>query len=233
MWCHVVDVVDVVDLIFRLYMRLHFFCWFGLGAWESGMLGKLVVILILMLSTGQALLEADREAAWFVEKTMADGWTPRIWRVFWFPPGGCFCVFACIALKQLFARFQRCMVQMIHISIFFTLEWWNVRCESCTSSLKASHYFKVIWSEFSSFKTPWLVMVSRFQGDRNGVGRSRRTTTATTTTTRLTQDFNLILHWSQWFQRKGRGTKSVANRCEVWPAWQSTHYQSLQKSLLE
>jgi len=27
------------------------------------MLGKLVVILILMLSTGQALLEADREAA--------------------------------------------------------------------------------------------------------------------------------------------------------------------------
>lgn len=38
-------------------MRDIFFL-FGLG-----MLGKLVMILILMLSTGQALLEADREAA--------------------------------------------------------------------------------------------------------------------------------------------------------------------------
>lgn len=50
-------VVDLVDLFFFSTCGYIFFL-FGLG-----MLGKLVMILILMLSTGQALLEADREAA--------------------------------------------------------------------------------------------------------------------------------------------------------------------------
>ena len=34
-------------------------------------------------------------------------------------------------------------------------------------------------------------------------------------------------------KERQRHKSHIANGCEVWPAWQSTHYQSLQKSLLE